>query len=122
MSSIYLAALYSQMFAMQDVAQKLREAGHEITSKWIDGDEEKKLTREEAAIMDRDDVDAADTVICFSLPKGTLHNGGGRHWEFGYAYAKGKRIIIVGPLGEHVFHHLPTIIHYNDLESAMANL
>jgi hypothetical protein len=44
---------------------------------------------------------------------------GGRHVEFGMAYAWGKRLIVVGPR-EHVFHALPLVEHYPDW-AALAN-
>lgn len=121
MNKIYLAETYGQMCQMFEIALRLRDLGHEITSRWINGDEE-QLSREAAALMDVADVDSADTCLCFSLPPKTAHTGGGRHWEFGYGYATGKRIIIVGPKGEHIFHFLPGIVHCDTLEQAMGIL
>lgn len=119
--SIYLAAAYGKMQAMQHAAALLQAAGHKVTSRWIYGDEEGQ-TKVDAALMDLSDIDFADVVLSFSLPPKTMHTGGGRHVEFGYAYATGKRLIFVGPKGEHVFHHLPNVEHYDTLEQAIEAL
>jgi len=121
MANVYIASLYSTIEQMREVAKRLTEAGHSVTSRWLDGSEE-HMTREAAALMDVADVDFADVVLSFTLPRKTMHNGGGRHWEFGYAYGTGKRNIIVGPKGEHVFHYLPSVEHFETLEEAIGAL
>lgn len=118
---IYLAAIYGEMTKMRDVAAKLKAAGHEITSRWIDGDEE-GMSREEAALMDIADVNRADTLVTFSFPRGTFTKGGGRHVEFGYGYATKKRLIIVGEKGEHVFHYLPNVEHFGSVDELIKGL
>jgi nucleoside 2-deoxyribosyltransferase len=119
--NIYLAATYGQMIEMREVAEKLKAAGHTVTSRWINGDEE-GMSRERAALMDIADIDYADTIMAFTLPPHTAHTGGGRHVEFGYAFATGKRLIIVGEKGEHVFHYLPNVEHFNALDEAIKGL
>jgi nucleoside 2-deoxyribosyltransferase len=47
-------------------------------------------------------------VISFTFPRGTPSTGGGRHVEFGYALAKGKRVVVIGER-ENVFHHHPSV-------------
>lgn len=121
MANIYLASTYGSMLQMREVAKKLTDAGHNITSRWINNAEE-SLNREQGALMDVADVDYADIVISFTLPRGTSHKGGGRHWEFGYAYGTGKRNILVGPKGEHIFHHLPSVEHFETLDEAIKAL
>lgn len=118
---IYLAATYGQMLEMCDVAAKLREAGHEVTSRWIDGMEEGQ-TKEYGAKMDLADIDFADIVLSYTLPPKTSHTGGGRHVEFGYGYATGKRMILVGQKGEHIFHYLPNVEHYENLDEALKGI
>ena len=121
MALIYLAATYGQMLEMRAVASVLRQAGHIVTARWVNGDEE-GMSKEKAALMDIADLDYADTIISYSLPPKTNHTGGGRHVEFGYCYATGKRMIVIGPKGEHIFHHLPNIEHFETLEEAMKTL
>jgi hypothetical protein len=115
MAKIYLAARYDRLFEMQQIAGVLSMDGHSITAQWVYGNEEGK-TLEDIAIMDRNDVSRADTVIQFTDPRGTLATGGGRHTEFGLGYAWGKRMILVGER-EQIFHNLPGVEQVNDLFS-----
>lgn len=117
---IYLATSYGRMHEMREVARKVRAAGHEITSRWIDGNEEHQTERD-SAFMDLEDVHRCDCVLSFTHPKGSLLPGGGRHVEFGYGYAQGKRLVIVGDR-ETVFHHLPDVEVFPDLDQALAYL
>jgi hypothetical protein len=118
MAKIYLAAKYSQRETMFYVRDVLRAVGHEVTARWIDGTD----TFETGGAMSLEDVRRSDVLIAFSLDRGDLHAGGGRHVEFGIALERGIRIMVVGPKGEHVFHMLPQIEHYNNLDEARAAL
>jgi nucleoside 2-deoxyribosyltransferase len=103
---IYLAASYDQMELMRRWEKVLHEYGHECTARWIhNAEENEKMTLAAAALMDLDDIDAADCIISYNNGKSTR---GGRHVEFGYALARGKEMIIVGER-ESVFHHLSNI-------------
>jgi nucleoside 2-deoxyribosyltransferase len=104
---VYLAALFSQRPEMEEVADRLKDAGMEITARWVYGGEE-GLTREQIAVLDLEDVDKADVVISFTHPRGTPTSGGGRHVEFGYGLAKGKKLILIGHR-ENVFHDYPGV-------------
>ena len=71
--------------------------------------------------MDLLDIDVADTVISKVLPgKAVLR--GSRHVEFGYALAKFKRMINVGPGSENLFHELPSVQRFASIEEAIAAL
>lgn len=123
---IYLAAMFSRRKEMETYAQRFKNAGHEITARWVFGGEtdttfNKDLTRERAAAIDLEDVDAADCVISFTHPRGTKTPGGGRHVEFGYALAKGKRLILIGER-ENVFHHVPSVEIFEDLDKCLIAL
>ena len=118
---IYLAAPYGKMNLMQKWEQRLVAAGHECTAKWIRGDEE-NMTLANAAQMDLDDIDAADVVISYVLPKGTMFSSGGRHVEFGYALARDKIVVCVGNGPENVFHNLPQVVIVENFEAALAYL
>ncbi len=125
MSKIYLADKFAHREKMRHVANQLRDAGHEITSQWIDigdGTTEENVTDEvrvRGAVMDLDDVLCADTLLAFSYPRALPSTGGGRHVEFGYAIAKGKQVIVIGPKGEHIFHWVPGVLHFETLENFM---
>ncbi len=118
MARIYLAARYSQRDEMLGVADTLRSLGHEITSRWIEGDhqiddhglsaEAKAEERTRFAQEDWEDLWAANWVISFTEAPRSSNSRGGRHVEFGAAMAWGKRCIVVGPR-ENVFHYLPGI-------------
>ncbi len=128
MSKIYLADKFAHREKMRHVADQLRADGHEITSQWIDigdGTTEENVTdavRVEGAMMDLEDVDRADVLLAFSYPRALPSTGGGRHVEFGYAIARDKRVIVVGPKGEHVFHWVLGVEHFETLEEARAAL
>jgi len=112
---IYLAAKYGDMMKMREVAEFLRNDGHEITAQWVDG-KEANDTQESAALMDFEDVLRSDVLVSFSHERGTMHTGGGRHVEFGIALTLGKKIIVCGPRGEHVFHSMPGVKFVADMD------
>ena len=120
---IYLAANYSTFPQMQEHAKTLEKDGHEVTSEWITGTHDKD-DRAEYARIDLRDVDAAEAVIFFSEAPVGSRTRGGKHVEFGYALAKGKRVFIVGPR-VNVFHHLPEIIqrfYFEDIVAIIAGI
>ncbi len=100
---------------MEQHANAIKAAGHEITARWVYGGEE-GLTRTQIALLDLEDVDKAEIVVSFTHPYGTATTGGGRHAEFGYGLAKGKKLILIGER-ENVFHHYPTVEVYPDLDA-----
>jgi nucleoside 2-deoxyribosyltransferase len=119
MMRIYLAATFDSRPRMEDVANRLKSEGFEITARWVYGGEE-GLTREQIALLDLEDVDAADAVVSFTYPRGTLTSGGGRHVEFGYGLAKGKKLILIGAR-ENVFHEYPGVELHPTLEAWLAS-
>lgn len=117
---VYLAALFSRREEMEQIADRLKGCGFDIVARWVYGGED-GLTREQIALLDLEDVDRADAVVSFTHPRGTLTSGGGRHAEFGYALAKGKRVIVIGER-EHIFHHHPTVEAYPNLEAWLSDV
>ena len=118
---VYLAARYGRRDELVKYAHILEAMGYTVTSTWLmtyDGvwADEKDLVWEGHALRDLEDIDTADAVISFTHPRGTQTKGGGRHVEFGYGYAKGKKMIVIGPR-ENVFHHLPGIEFYPDFHA-----
>ena len=121
---VYLAARYSRNAEMRGVRDVLEALGFQVTSRWIDqhgGNLLESIVAERLnaepgecsryALIDLDDLHAADTVISFTSAGGG--GKGGRHIEFGYALGLGKHVVIVGPR-ENVFHTLPTVEWYPD--------
>ena len=120
---LYLAAKFGQKNEMRSVRDFLVNDGHEVTSRWIDVEHEEDAShtvtdemRCEYAKMDVDDVLAADALIAFAGPRSEPSIGGGRHVEFGIALQAGRDIIVVGPIGEHIFHWCQDVIHVDNVD------
>ena len=121
---IYLAARFSKRHEAHELGKYLGAMGHEIVSRWTlpnaehvvpvglsqqAADSERRLF----AIEDLEDVGNCDWLI--SLMEEPRNNGrGGRHVEFGYALALGKKLTIIGPK-ETVFHHLDQVDHFESV-------
>lgn len=131
MSLIYLASRYSRREELCAYRESLRDLGHTVTSRWLNGDhqiDDAGLVEEDAhnervrfAQEDWDDLMAADTVICFTESPRSGPARGGRHVEAGAALATNKRVIVVG-FRENVFYCLPQVEFcptWNDALSAM---
>lgn len=111
---IYLAGSWARRAEIREHARKIEAMGHTVTSSWLshsqydshDDGETVTLERgvlQELADQDLRDVDAAETLVAFTEQPGTTLSRGGRHVEFGYALAKGLRLLVVGP-EENIFH------------------
>ena len=117
---IYTAARYSRQEEMRLFGEELRRLGHTPTARWTHGDEEGK-TQLAAAEMDVEDVHVAEAIVFFGEASGSLNRGGGRWFELGVAWERGKLCFAVlghSGMGEHavskeghesVFTHLPNI-------------
>lgn len=128
---IYLAARYSRFPELQAFAAQLSAAGHQVTSRWIEGDhqisvlnlsgEEQEALRTRFAFEHMEDLMAAQCCVSFTEPPRAKPSRGGPHVEFGCALALGHRVIVVGPR-ENVFHSLDNVEHYETPEEALAVL
>lgn len=127
---IYLAARYSRHPELQLYAKDLEKLGHEVTSRWIQGNHEisgisrgniNHKDNERLAREDYFDLFISDQVICFTEPPKSNYSRGGRHVEFGLAFALNKKIIIVGHR-ENVFYFLPEIPFYETWSEALNGL
>jgi hypothetical protein len=119
---VYIAARYDRRFEMLGAAVALMRAGHEVTSRWIEGrgDAPEGL----AAVDDLADLSRADCLVSFTdQPDRTVAGiaRGGRHIAFGVALATHKRLCVVGPR-ESIFHHLPRIEVYATVADLVAGL
>lgn len=121
---VYLAAKYPRRDEMREVAVRLKEAGFQVTSRWLeetaplDGGlhDGTPLSHMKTALQDIADIDHADMLLFFAEDSYVGIPRGGRHFECGFAYGRGKRIAIIGE-PENNFHYLPRIIHYKDVDS-----
>lgn len=118
---VYLAGRYTRREELAGYIGILGESGYLVTSRWLVGHKQSWTGETNPlwtafAMADFEDVDGAEMVISFTHPRGTLTTGGGRHAEFGYGYARGKQMIVIGER-ENVFHHLPGVEVYPDITS-----
>jgi hypothetical protein len=115
---LYLAARYDRIAEMADVAAKLEDEGHVVTSRWIRGFGKPDA---DTALYDLTDVVVADGLVLFTEdPTATVPFAarGGRHVEFGYALRAGKKLFIVGPR-ENSFHELSDVVACDDIEELL---
>lgn len=127
---IYLAGRYSDKELITERATDLARAGHKIVSRWIAEPHPPQtqlsdITTGELvayANIDITDIHRCDTFLFFSVDPLVPTHRGGRHVEFGYALALGKRIVVFGPK-ENIFHYIPNeVMHYDRWDSLVAYL
>lgn len=128
-NSVYLAARYSRRNELREYAKRLNDKGVLVTSRWLN--ERKALDTQmsditpqfsrKTALIDLADINAADAIVFFAEDPLIGTPRGGRHVEFGYGLAKGKRLYVIGPK-ENVFHFIPGIKHYKSLEAFFEEL
>lgn len=122
---VYLAARFSQKNEIAKLAEELRAAGVEVTSRWLNEKAPANSTMDqysdeylrETAAIDLEDIDAADALVLFTVNPKEPTVRGGRHTEFGYAMGRGLGLMIVGPR-ENIFHYLPAVVQRDTWEEA----
>lgn len=120
---VYIAARYSRRDEMRAAARLLYDAGIATTSQWLYEncaldhhlDEFPDDSNRKTAQVDLDDIRKADTLLFFAEDPRVGVPRGGRHFECGYAFAIGKRVVVIGG-PENVFLYMPTVIHFSSLE------
>lgn len=118
---VYLASRFSRQLELREYANELTNLGIKVTSRWLNQianvnhslndvtDWDNRLY----ATQDAADIDAADVLVLFSENPKVGTPRGGRHWETGYAYGKGKTVIVCGPK-ENIFHYFVDVAHIPD--------
>lgn len=109
MLKAYIAHNYAAKKELSLMVEGLKSIGIEVVSRWLV--EFPALDPKIAALNDLEDVDKADCLIFYPNQFGKTP-GRGKFIEFGYAYAKGKKIYIVGDkdtLQDSVFYSLPGV-------------
>jgi hypothetical protein len=132
----YLAARYSRIAEMREVAHLLVGLGHEICCRWIESSEHDIMTgwngvgvpdaldsaRSACAVDDVVDIHTADCLICFSDPsRSNLPSRGGHNVELGVALGAGKTVYVIGPR-ENIFFFHPAVRVYGELKDLLAEL
>lgn len=111
MKQVYIASRFNNATLVKVFMLKVftLPGGDKIlfTNTWQDEEPPTKLDSSYArsvAARDLWNIDNADEV--WVLTEDCERVPGGMHFETGYAYATGKRIIVIGPR-VNIFHHLP---------------
>jgi hypothetical protein len=121
---VYIATQFENWEAAEIVRRELQAHEYVVRARWIEvaaqgnapaapdnmDTHEGLLKARRNAILDLEDLTMATTVVFLSMGNGSAGRGG-RHVEFGYALAQGKRCIVIGPR-ENVFHAYPGVLHY----------
>lgn len=108
MKLIYIAGKFRNRKQYQVIARELIQYQIAVTSRWIWEDDEDftALTprkRAESGQRDIADINMADTLILDLLDELSEGSGGGREFEAGIGWARGKDIWRVGP-SRSIFH------------------
>lgn len=117
---VYLAHNFAARQWLPIVVAHLTEAGHESTAKWITDDSHCGVSQQ-AAMADLNDIDRSNCLVLFVDQYGPTP-GKGKYVELGYAYAKGKRIILVGRDTQNVFYALPDVERVSDIPELLKKL
>lgn len=127
----YIAARFSRRPEAYAMAQELAQLGHVCVARWVMRHETHIMPpglsrraedgeRARFAVEDIADMNSADW--CISLTEEPRGNGrGGRHVEFGFMLAQGKKMTIIGPR-ETVFHHISTLEWHPTIASFLDSL
>jgi nucleoside 2-deoxyribosyltransferase len=95
MKKVYLASSYGRREELEKLIPDLQRVRMVSVARWLHGGED-GLSRRDVAVLDAEDVDRADVLIVFTHER-HAPVGGGHLWEFGYAYGRGKRCVVIGP-------------------------
>jgi hypothetical protein len=103
-------------------ADVIRKAGHVVENDWhrrFAGGSSTHLPDLAAAQIDLNDIDASDVFLHLTSDPSAGYTTGGSHVEFGYAYAQGLQMAILGPK-ESVFHSLPGVQQFQTIGDLVA--
>jgi hypothetical protein len=126
MRSVYFAARSARREELNRYRAELEALGIEVTSRWLATQPRRGKSAysddqwRELALVDQEDVLAADVLVCFAEEVGEGGNGG-RHVELGMALALGREVIVVGRR-EHIFHRLPEVTVVESWQEALGLL
>lgn len=129
MVKAYLASRFSRYPEMVKYADELEDYGIIVNSRWIRGNHELHEGtdmrdydfNQSCAIDDIEDIEDAEIFITFTEKPNDdpSYSRGGRHVEFGYAYAFNKEIHVIGGR-ENVFHYLGGITVWESWKAFMS--
>lgn len=93
MNSFYLAGSYAARDMLRAYRDTLNDADIPVTATWLTSDDQPDNLAL-WAVIDQMDIDACTTFVLFTDTPSTT---GGMWFEYGLAFARGKRIVGVGP-------------------------
>lgn len=102
-TKFYLAGSYARREELAGYARELQYHGHEVTAKWLDGDYDDLVYAFQGAEDDLCDIRDCEVFVLFT--DNYMAATGGKDFEAGFAYAHGKRHVLIGER-RNVFHHL----------------
>jgi hypothetical protein len=117
--SVYIAAPFPLREIARDVCRYLQINGCDITASWLFIDD--MPDADPAARLDLADVDRAQVLVLINPLKWKQDGTGGRHTEFGYAMAAGKRLVILGAR-TNLFHHRSDVELVDDVPAWIVRL
>ena len=117
MRAIYVAGPFSERHRLGQVRDELRFRSFAVTSRWLDP-EWTKFKDADTAVIDLEDLEAADMVLAFTEQESTR---GGMMVEIGYALASGKPVVVIGPRRNN-FLHLANVACFERLDQWLRTL
>ena len=72
-----------------------------------------------AALRDLFEIEKSDMVVVYTIDCEGIP--GGMHFEAGYAYGQGKRIVVIGPL-VNIFYYLPDVERYDNIQDFLKRI
>ncbi len=114
----YLASRFSRAPEMRVIRTRMLDCGVEVTSTWIDQEEnvDDCGTEQATLIAQRDilDIERADSILLWG-ENGRVLSRGGRLFEFGYSYATGHRCFVLN-YRDQVFSALPRVEFFGSFQ------
>jgi len=105
---VYIAAPYQMRAEAKAFASELSSHGIGCTARWVADDSSAEMN-DEWARNDLADVSAADALVALNPSQWASSGTGGRHVEFGFAYAINKPIVVLGDK-TNIFHYLSDVV------------
>jgi nucleoside 2-deoxyribosyltransferase len=116
MKTCYIATRFSNKEIVQIAADLLLSVGIQAIQTWQNEKPDHLCDRMNNARRDIAELERADMLIV--LTKNCELVPGGMHFETGFAYARAKRIVVIGP-PTNIFHFLPEIERYDHITHFM---
>ena len=111
---IYVAARFERQAEARALAEELRRAGYLTRCRWLYATGPALGNAETSELQARSDLNDLDGADVYLLLSDEVLGRGGKDFEGGYAFARGKRLVVVGPRA-HVFHYLPGVHWLRDV-------